>query len=47
VDDIIGGWASSEEDIRLAAMRFYDNNCYFLLKEGWYGGFWDLEERVF
>ncbi len=47
VDAIIGGWASSEEDIRLAAMRFYDDNCYFLLEEGWYGGFWDLEDRVF
>ena len=47
VDQIIGGWASSKEDMREAALKFYDENCYFLLEEGWYGGFWDLDERVF
>ena len=47
VDALIGGWASSEEDMRKAALEFYDNSRYFLLEEGWYGGIWDLEQKVF
>ena len=47
VDGMIGGWASSEEEMRQAALKFYDNNLYFLLEEEWYGGCWSLEQRVF
>ena len=47
VDQIVGGWASSEEEMREAALRFYDEHLYFLLEEGWYGGCWYLEQKVF
>ena len=44
---IIGGKHPTKERLEQAAREFYDDNAYFLLTEGWYGGRWYIEQSVF